>query len=374
MKWTKEACNDDALIYKHRSQWKNNSPSAYARACKRGWLYECTSHMVPVSHKTKYTPESILESTKGYSSRSRWAREQSGAYKAAIRLGILDQIVDKMPVLLVHNKWTKEAVLADARKYSATAEWYSASNSACQIARKKGWYGEAIAHMRLSKRKHGHWHKDSVLDDALKYPSRVAWSKASSGAYDAAVANNWLHECTVHMSRPAPYQLKWIKDACIADAKKYRSRTEWSKQSGSAYNSALLNGWLTECCADMHKKISTGEDSLLALTRSIFPKAQKARFGKVIKGQAGNSFELDVYIPELRKGIEFNGDYWHSLSGLKRGRLNWSDEQLANYHQIKREFFSSRGIDYLEIWEKEWNKDRASCIAKISQFLNIPNL
>ena len=39
----------------------------------------------------------------------------------------------------------------------------------------------------------------------------------------------------------------WTKERCIEDAKKYSSRYEWQKKSGSAYLSAWKNGWVDEC-------------------------------------------------------------------------------------------------------------------------------
>ena len=52
-------------------------------------------------------------------------------------------------------------------------------------------------------------------------------------------------------------------------------------------------------------------------------------------------------MPELKKGIEYNGFYWHE-EGNKR---------LIGYHQKKQEFFAKKGITILYIWDYEWFED-----------------
>ena len=69
----------------------------------------------------------------------------------------------------------------------------------------------------------------------------------------------------------------------------------------------------------------------------------------------GGYYELDVYIPELNFGIEFNGLYWHSeLAG--RDRM---------YHAKKKKFFDSLSIRTLFIFEHEWVQRRAICESMI---------
>jgi hypothetical protein len=56
--------------------------------------------------------------------------------------------------------------------------------------------------------------------------------------------------------------------------------------------------------------------------------------------------ELDIFIPSKNVGIEMNGNYWHSELGGKRDK---------NYHLNKTNFFKSKGIQILHIFEDEWN-------------------
>lgn len=53
--------------------------------------------------------------------------------------------------------------------------------------------------------------------------------------------------------------------------------------------------------------------------------------------------EIDIYLPQLNLGIEYNGEYWHSED--KKGR---------NYHLDKTNLAESKGIRLVHIFEHEW--------------------
>ena len=55
--------------------------------------------------------------------------------------------------------------------------------------------------------------------------------------------------------------------------------------------------------------------------------------------------EIDIYLPNLKLGIEFNGNYWH-CDKLKE----------ISYHKNKSLFAESKGIRLIHIWEWEWSQ------------------
>lgn len=73
--------------------------------------------------------------------------------------------------------------------------------------------------------------------------------------------------------------------------------------------------------------------------------------------------ELDIYIPEKKLAIEFNGIYWHS-----------SIYREKNYHQEKSKLCQEKGIRLIHIYEDEWNNEHKREIIKdiIKHALNIP--
>lgn len=73
---------------------------------------------------------------------------------------------------------------------------------------------------------------------------------------------------------------------------------------------------------------------------SVRFKGDKER--KIIKNA-----ELDIYIPELRLAIEYNGMYWHDVRSKGYG-----------YHLGKRQACDRAGIRMMTIWEADWNDER----------------
>jgi len=77
--------------------------------------------------------------------------------------------------------------------------------------------------------------------------------------------------------------------------------------------------------------------------------------GKIIQNYRDKK-EIDIYLPELGVGFEFNGIYWHSNGYVEN-----------NYHINKLEYFKSKNIRIFYVWEDDW--DYKNDIIK-SQILN----
>lgn len=64
--------------------------------------------------------------------------------------------------------------------------------------------------------------------------------------------------------------------------------------------------------------------------------------GEIIQSYR-DEMEIDIYLPDLGIGFEFNGLYWHSDKFKEK-----------NYHLKKTKFFEERGIRIIHIWEDDW--------------------
>lgn len=80
-------------------------------------------------------------------------------------------------------------------------------------------------------------------------------------------------------------------------------------------------------------------------------------FGKVIQSYRDN-FEIDIYLPDVKIGFEFNGLYYHSDK--------FKDK---NYHLDKTNFFRERGIRIIHIWEDDWLYKRMIVESQIRNIL-----
>lgn len=65
--------------------------------------------------------------------------------------------------------------------------------------------------------------------------------------------------------------------------------------------------------------------------------------------------EIDIFIPELKLGIEFDGLYWHNDLRLEK-----------NYHKNKTELANSIGIKLIHIFEDEWEHNREIVKSRLS--------
>lgn len=65
--------------------------------------------------------------------------------------------------------------------------------------------------------------------------------------------------------------------------------------------------------------------------------------GDIVRGYR-DKLEIDIYLPELKLGLEFNGIYWHSDK--------YKDK---NYHSDKTKYFLEKGIRIIHIWEDDWS-------------------
>lgn len=71
----------------------------------------------------------------------------------------------------------------------------------------------------------------------------------------------------------------------------------------------------------------------------------------------GNGQEIDLYYPDRKVGIEFNGNYWHS-----------DEYKDSKYHQIKSALAIKNDIHLINIFEYEWND-----LTKRSKIIDIIN-
>ena len=82
---------------------------------------------------------------------------------------------------------------------------------------------------------------------------------------------------------------------------------------------------------------------------------------KALSPQQQRNREIDVYIPSLNLGIEYNGLHWHS-------------ERLGkdkNYHFDKLNKCNEQGIKLIQIFEDEWINHREICESKLKQICGL---
>lgn len=87
--------------------------------------------------------------------------------------------------------------------------------------------------------------------EALKFSDRTAFKVQSGSIYSYAYKLGWLNDICVHMSIKKKENGFWTKNQCLKEATKYKTRSEFSIGSSSAYSIAKRNNWLDEICSNM---------------------------------------------------------------------------------------------------------------------------
>lgn len=74
--------------------------------------------------------------------------------------------------------------------------------------------------------------------------------------------------------------------------------------------------------------------------------------------------KIDIYIPELNVGFEFNGEYWHSDTVIK---YNYGKSAHEFHKERADEVKEALGIKLMYIWENDWNKNYEEIEKAISE-------
>ncbi len=299
--------------------------------------------MPNASSRNKWTREALVKESQKYKTISEWIKLGKASYGAASKAGWLAELTSHMPRAIKPNGyWTKERVIADAKKYATRSEWRKNSSSAATMAKRNDWFEEATAHMKLLV-DHGKWTKSAVLEEAQKYKTRSEWGRAKDGSYGAALKNGWLEEAAKHMSA-ADRTRKWTKELVLTDAQKYLTRGEWHKAKGHAAHVAISKGWYEEATQHMYRTHSFGEMTIHRLLTQLDIEFETQKRFKSIKSKKPLPF--DFYLPVFELVIEYQGSQHYSESNRKH---NESLLDIQKRDEIKRVGAVEINLDYLAI-------------------------
>lgn len=97
-------------------------------------------------------------------------------------------------------------------------------------------------------------------------------------------------------------------------------------------------------------------------SKSIKEKELSKYIKSIYKSEVIESYrdglEIDIYLPNLKLGFEFNGLYWHSQE--------WKEK---NYHLDKTNYFKEKGIRIIHIWEDDWDNNNDIIKSQIRNWL-----
>ena len=89
-----------------------------------------------------------------------------------------------------------------------------------------------------------------------------------------------------------------------------------------------------------HSRASHTEKGILEFVKSVYKGEVLENVRNILKPY---TYELDMYIPEKKVAIEYNGDFWHC-----------SENKEKRYHETKSKICEEQGIRLIHIYECEW--------------------
>ena len=124
-------------------------------------------------------------------------------------------------------------------------------------------------------------------------------------------------------------------------------------------------------CVPQYGGISFLEKSLLKYVKSIYKGEIIANSRKII-----SPYELDIYLPELKLAIEFNGDIFHANPKIYKD----PNEKLYPYRKtnaekwerdkLKNQLANELGIKLITVWENDYVNDQKTVLKNIKSIIN----
>lgn len=157
---------------------------------------------------------------------------------------------------------------------------------------------------------------------------------------------NHYNEHQLKLLNDKDYTEKYIKENNIQSALEFSNKNGFSQAGG-------------EFILSKHNLI----DNLICNTTQPEKDIQNLLNGKIeyiSHYRMKNNKEIDIFIPKLNMGIEFNGDYWHCEK--------YKDKK---YHQEKSLYANNENIFIYHIFEYEWNEKKQQIINQLNNLLGI---
>lgn len=290
--WSLENLKAESKKYTSVSEFINNSPLAY-QAIKKKKLNDLISHL---EKKDAWTIEKVLAESKQFKSFNEFRKKLAGAYKAAVRFGIAEDIRDDLGE--VNRKWDAESIADEALKYDTLSDFIK-SGSPYVISKRLGIFKEVTSHMERGKNQ---WTPEDALAIASHYSNPTDLMEANSACYYYLRSKGILHESLNNSVRKnkataeataarleririkdrdlkriknnytglgSQALIRWNLERVRSYSLQCTARTEFFKKFPNAYDAALRNKWLDDVCSHMEIQNKKTENNVVYLWKAL---------------------------------------------------------------------------------------------------------
>ncbi|MBQ9671558.1 MAG: hypothetical protein IJV34_01735 [Prevotella sp.] len=246
IKWTKQACYNEAKKYTHRKEFQRESVGAYTQALKRGWLKDYTWFERPKNWNQIWDRDTCYEEALKYTKLSQFEKNSSGACNAARKHGWIKEYTWFESTSKPVGYWTYEKCFEEAKKFRSRNEFKKGAQSAYGVALAKGWLDDYTWFVRKRK-SHEDWTYERCYEEAKKYKTKAEFAngKGSAYAYRKSRLKGWINDFDWLEEPSNPLDI-WTYERCKEESKKHKTKADFIKEAPAAYRVSLKYEWIKD--------------------------------------------------------------------------------------------------------------------------------
>ena len=163
------------------------------------------------------------------------------------------------------------------------------------------------------------------------------------------------------------------------ESNKKAHKTLQEKYGGSGMGSAEIREKIASTCMKKYGRVtypvykdayglheSKGQIELYNTIKNKYPGVD------VIKNKRGllvenDGLEIDIWIPQLRIGIEYNGDYWHNRDLYKYDIAN---NTVNSKEKVKDILAANNNITLIQVWESDFKSNKKDVLDYIFSIID----
>jgi len=304
--WTHNKCQEAALNYNSISDFQKNEATAYNKSLKNNWLNSICSHM-NLSHKPNnyWTIEKCQEVALKYLTRTDFRKNDASAYRISISKKWIEKICNHMTY--VNNYWNYDKCKEEALKCNSRNDFQKKYRGAYNFSNVNNISNDICSHMikigskefrciyafefddncayigltyNIKIREQEHIKKGPIYKHLQKasnkykliqltdYINKSEAQKLEEYYMNEYKNNNWKLLNTNKKSTLGGSAKFWTYEKCKYEASKYIYKDDFLKNNSSAAASAIKNEWYKDICSHMiakKRKNSWPEDDIIFL-------------------------------------------------------------------------------------------------------------
>ena len=217
---------------------------------------------------------------------------------------------------------------------------------------------------KFAREKGGRCLSTKYINNSTKYEWECQEGHRWTAKANDISNGNWCLKCSGSEKKNIEYYDKFARakgGKCLStEYVNAKTKYEWECKGSHKWEAVACSVLSGKWCPKCQHLQSKPEKLIFDLVQVKFPDTQERVHGLL----PNKNFELDIYVPSLKKAIEFDGDHWHKSDwALKHG--------VAERDARKDQQCKEAGIDLLRILESDYKNNPDAEMSKIWRFLGI---